>query len=610
MKRLKLNINRPTTRCLLLLERELIWFTLLVPILAVVSFLCGGVCSVWQWWSAAAIVTSAGFCRHERSDAAWAAAGFFAWMAVVWVLLGVLANPGGWDEIAYHIPAVRLLVAGWNPLEVRTPEAFKEAFGLIHGDLNLYHALFQMKGAWIFNAVASEFSGDPFSPMLPIVLFLFPAVFIRVVVNVRSWFCRMLCVLVLYALIPYTEFCIDAALALSAVGLMMCMYEIIRGKRACVWGLAGYTALMMTLKLNGVIQAFVIWMVFAAFVLFLRMRLRRYVCSLLIAACAVIPLAITPFVTSAIDYGHPLYPHRSSDPRHPAIDLVGDFVWRTNDDFKSMSQLGKFIWAYVSPDLAALWYRHSLDRAEFRPYSRNLAQYPNLSDDQGITALRWPRRCLFWLGLVVLVAVAGKRGLMIALMVLLSVVAVPPLLVGYTRYVPWLFAPLTFLLVEFSAAERKSRLLFSLGLLFSLFAARPLSLPHDLIATGWNVYGSYLMRKYLNPERSTIPDVFYGSQSSVWLAHFKLAQRLFPCLREREIVAKWCDDPLGRPENINVFPGGLFGYDRRYGFLEMQAEITALGFDDSNSGKLAFIFQVGFMTFPRLVLHRLGAVDF
>ena len=243
------------TAVLRLLERGLVWFSLLVPVLAVAALACGGVCSLWQWWTVGVFVVVCGFCRHNRREAAFAGGMFVLWLCVVWVLCGVLANPGGWDEHAYHFPAVRLLAAGWNPFAIRTPEAFRDAFGFVQGDMEIYHALFQMKGVWLFDAVALKFTDEFLSPMLPLTLVLFPAVAIRVCMETSHAVSRAVAVVVLYFIIPRSFFSLDAALVLSVVGMVACMYGVVRGERPDVLALAGYTTWAVASKLNGSVQA-------------------------------------------------------------------------------------------------------------------------------------------------------------------------------------------------------------------------------------------------------------------------------------------------------------------------------------------------------------------
>ena len=98
--------------------------------------------------------------------------------------------------------------------------------------------------------------------MMPLTLVLFPAVAIRMCRVVQGTAGRMLAAVVLYALVPRSFFSLDAALTLSAIGLMAALYAVVRGSRPDVPALAGYTAWLAASKLNGIGHAVVIWAVF------------------------------------------------------------------------------------------------------------------------------------------------------------------------------------------------------------------------------------------------------------------------------------------------------------------------------------------------------------
>ena len=304
--------------------------------------------------------------------------------------------------MAYHFPAVRLLADGWNPLEVRTPEAFRDAFGFVQGDMEIVHVLFQMKGVWLFNAVAQNFTREFFSPMLPLTLVLFPAVAIRVCRTVQGVVGRMLAVVVLYFLIPRSFFSLDAALTLSAIGLMASMYAVVRGCRPDVPVLAGYTAWLAASKLNGIGHAVVIWAVFGCIVFAKHLPVKRLLAAIGLAALVFLPLGITPFVTGAVDYGHPLFPHCSRNPAHPQIDICADFEWKRNDDMKSMGHLASLANAYVSPSLVRWIVRNATGRDDFLPRNQMFEHYPGLSGDGGVTAVHWSVRILFWISVAFL----------------------------------------------------------------------------------------------------------------------------------------------------------------------------------------------------------------
>lgn len=507
--------------------------------------------------------------------------------------------------MAYHFPAVRLLADGWNPLEVRTPEAFRDAFGFVQGDMEVYHALFQMKGVWLFDAVAQKFTCEFFSPMMPLTLVLFPAVAIRMCRVVQGTAGRMLAAVVLYALVPRSFFSLDAALTLSAIGLMAALYAVVRGSRPDVPALAGYTAWLAASKLNGIGHAVVIWAVFGCIVLAKRLPVKRLFAAIGLAVLVFLPLGITPFVTSAIDYGHPLYPHLSRDPAHPPVDICADFEWKRNDDMKSMGHLASLANAYVSPSLVRGIVRGATGRDDFLPRSQLFEHYPGLSGDGGVTAVHWSVRVLFWIAVAFLCAAGGWPGRMIALMSIVGLAAVPTRMIGYVRYVPWALAPVLFSVAAASHMPLSMRRLASAAVFCALVLVSPLSLPHQVFDTVRDVYAGALAREYLDARHSSPPRVLYPPQSQRWRANLELTRRRFPFLLEARVSDRWGEDLLATPDWLRVFPGGFFGYDPLTEFPELEARRRAEDDVESKLGKLRFVARTAVVTVPRLIWRRL-----
>jgi hypothetical protein len=598
-------MNKNWRELLCLLEHELLWFSLIVPALAVIAFACGGSCALWQWWFAAALVVLLGVICSDWRKGAVAGVAFLLWQGMIWLLCGILANPGGWDEIAYHFPAVRLLSDGWNPLAVRTPEAFRDAFGFVQGDMEVVHALFQMKGVWLFDAVAQKFTGEFFSPMLPLTLVLFPAVAIRVCRTVNGIAGRMLAVVVLYCIIPRSFFSLDAALALSAIGLMASMYSVVCGAKPDVLAMAGYTTWFAASKLNGAYQVVLVWAVFGCVVLAMRLPVKRLFVAIGLSILAFLPLGVMPFVTCAIDYGHPLYPHLSRDPAHPTVDICADFEWKRNDDIKSLGACASFVNAYVSPSLVRWAGSRLTGRDDFQPRNQLFEHYPGFSEDGGVTAVHWRMRLLFWLAVVFLCMAGGWRGRMIAIMALLGLVAVPTRMMGYIRYVPWALAPVLFSVATVSRMAPPARKLAFLATGCMLVVVRPLPIQRQLFDTAWDIYSGALAREYLDARRSSPPRVLYPPQSQRWRANMELTRRRFPILSGARVSDQWGDDLLSTPQWLRVFPGGFFGYDPSTEFPELEACLRTEPSVESKSGKLRFVARTAFSTVPRLAWRRL-----
>ena len=240
---------------------------------------------------------------------------FLAWLAMVWVGCGLAIAPNWFDEIVYHIPAVRMLADGWNPLYVRTPESLLQFAGLEAGDCRIDHIVFLPKIVWVFSAVAYFFTNDLFNPLVPILWFLVPAVLMRIWRTMEGaaivW--KVLVVPLLYCLLLSSAYVVDIVIQLAAIGLLLSFEEVLSGKRVDVLSLAAYSFWMMGAKTNGLVHGGLFWGIFLVFVFWRKTFSKKLyvvvgaVAVMLMVACA------SPFLTSLLDYGHPLYPQYTFD---------------------------------------------------------------------------------------------------------------------------------------------------------------------------------------------------------------------------------------------------------------------------------------------------------
>lgn len=589
-----------------LLELQLLAFALLVPLLAMAAFGFGGACSLWQWWVAALVVAGAGYVRRDWREATVAVFLFGIWMALLWVACGVLSSFGGYDEQAYHFLAVRMLARGWNPLEIRTSEQFTAAIGFGLNDVNFLHILYQMKVVWIFNAVASKFTGDFFTPMLPFLLAVFPAALIRLVRCVRKgWLC-LFGIAVLYWMMPRGEYVIDDVLTVGVVALMLTMYEILDGDKPRVLALCVWTLIVTTTKLNGVIFAAVIWMLFLGLVFCRRLPWLPYLRVLLLAGVFFIPLTITPFVTATIDCGHPLYPHCAGDDAHPAIDICADFLDVSNDDQKAMGRVGAFVNAYVSPSLARAYYRWRTDRPDFLPKNGFFAHNPNLSEDGGVTPIHWSFRLSFWT-LAVLLCVWGRsRGAFVVAATLICLASVPLRMIGYVRYAPWIMSPAVFVLVEAARRDRRCRLAAGVVFAVLLLAVRPTPLQKHIYEAAHEICSSELMRAVLP---GLAPSRVYSMGNFKWRANYELLRQEFRGLRDAEIVMEPKALKKRNADKYGIFPGGHFCYLRTDAtFGQVEAYRAQMMPSPDRLSRYVFVFKAYCMVLPRLVSRRLFGI--
>lgn len=139
------------------LEGPLLVFPVLVIEIVAATFLFpGGRCGAWQWWLAVAgtVAWAYGRAGNRRSGIA-AAGGFLAVLGLLWLLSNATVVEARYDMLRCHVPAVRLLIGGWNPVWGGTPEGIQaEKLTADFLDRNEDAAAMGHVGAW-FNAHVS-----------------------------------------------------------------------------------------------------------------------------------------------------------------------------------------------------------------------------------------------------------------------------------------------------------------------------------------------------------------------------------------------------------------------------------------------------------------------
>ncbi len=585
------------------MSRLLLVFPIAVVVLAFASFLFGGHCAAWQWWAAAAVAISAGFCRRPARDGMRAGALFLVWMAVAWVGCGLAVAPNWFDEAVYHIPAVRMLAEGWNPIYVNTPEELLRLTGFAATDFRVDHVLFLPKIVWVFSAVAYFFTNDVLNPLVPILWFLVPSVLMRIWQSMdgatRVW--KILVVPLLYCLLFNSAYVVDVVVQLAAIGLLLSFEEVLSGRRIDVLSLVAYSFWMMGAKPPGLLHGGLFWAIFLAFAVFRKVSWRPLaqvvsaVSILLALACA------TPYLTSIRHYGHPFYPSYSSDEkRFPVRNITEDFITGQNEDAASMGFVGKFVNSYISPPLARAWYRWRLQKQDFMPFSQNYRHYPN--DGSGSEPTRRSMRIAFWLSVVLMTVMVAKSFRPLALMIVLGIAVVPLPLMGYIRYIPWWLSPILFLYVGLVRDGKKSRWRYALVgvLLLGLFSIRPYTLMKKIGYTMLLVDERCQLREMLAEKRAFPPIRPYVRFS---LAQLKMMRREFPSLARAELLpySKRREREF-RSANLEL-PGKLFIFDdpketRRYAYVVPEGTMQ----------RFAHVARICFTTFPIAIVERIGAL--
>ena len=426
-------------------ERELLLFPVIVTVLTGLSFLFGGVCGAWQWWSCVVGVMVGGLLwGRDRQTGVIAAILFVLTLGGLWLLAGVALDLEWVDSMAYHSPAMKLLIKGWNPVQAATLEALHADPHPEAWDCWIWHILAMPRGPWIFSAEAFFFTRVPYALCFPLFMLLFTVTVAQVwrLMRPLAWWARVLAVAILWIGAPDgVRQVSDCAVFFGGVGVLSVMGRAMREERIDWTALVVFSFWLLCGKQVALITGLLFWLYFAGGRLIhahgaWRVELVRFVVAgsvlVLLWGC----VSVSPYLTMWRHYGHPLYPCYTTDPeRFPAYDIVGDFQ-RKNADAAAMGHLGHFVNAYISQRVAQDYYRFRLGHESFYPRSETWAQGgDNLEESSGPTKFTLRLHFTVLLGLVLCFGKVRERHLSLA--ILLGMICVPTQMIGYTRYVPW-----------------------------------------------------------------------------------------------------------------------------------------------------------------------------
>lgn len=428
-----------------LFETQILCFPVIVTVLTAFILLLGGRCSALLWWgSVLAICLWGMFASKVRNSGVFASVLFLLFLVGIWFVAGLFVVSGWLDTLTYHFPAIRLLIEGWNPIYVATPEALAQVLPFDPWEMRLWHVLSMPKSVWYFCAEAYFFTGTARNLFFPLFPFLFFATLLQLRHLLKGcslpW--KILVPLAYWAVCPYADFSIvDAAIFMSATGLLTAMGRILKGDAWDWKSLLVYSFWMTTAKPTGLLSCFVFWVVFALVVLWQERKQIGKTCkrftllALGIASLFCITCA-SPYFTMWANYGHPFYPKYSVAPEtYPVYNFTADFD-RYNEDTAAMGHVGRLINAYVSPALTEVYYKWKLGKETFEP--RSLTWTPsgdNGADSDSPTKCKF--RILFVLSALTILLLGGRLERVLGGLVLLGLVCVPTSMIGYPRYVGW-----------------------------------------------------------------------------------------------------------------------------------------------------------------------------
>lgn len=359
-----------------------------------------------------------------------------------------------WDAQAYHLPAAKFLLEGWNPVFEATRDRLLAATGASAETFNPYHVAYLPRAGWIWSAVTGRLTGNLESGDTLILLS-------AAALCMQAWQVTPL----LFAQGRWKRFFFSSLVVLSpgVVASVFCgaqdgtLYVLLlmfmlaacayRKTRNRTW--LGYVALVpvmgCNLKFNGAISIVLTAVIFTVPILWAvafqgakRSFLRRWVIACAVGFGLAGAVGVSPYLTNWVNHGGPLYPQHSFRADEPLPAMTADFDL-LNDDAAAMGYFGRVTNAYLSKWLAHRYYEWKLGRKPFNPVF-HLDQVSGLGPGfriimvLALAALCFTRRC-------------GTPWLLVS--VLVTSFLLSPRYVGYVRYVPqlWLFP----LLVAFNA---------------------------------------------------------------------------------------------------------------------------------------------------------------
>ncbi len=487
-------------------ERQVLLFPLLVVLLTSIVFILGGHITAWLWWLP--VLGTLGLPFLNRSiptrTRIQATAYFLLLLIGVWIFAGLCVTVGWMDTLCYHLPAIRLMIDGWNPIWCGTEEAIATTMNIDPWHMRLWHVLSMSKTTWIFSTVAYQFTNTPFNLLFPLFPFLFITACAQVLRFAKPYplLAKGLLLFLLWSITPASTFSIaDSATFLGAVGVLCTMGVYFREGRMQWTSVIVHSFWLMTAKPTGLLTCFLFWVLFSFIYLWQhRTILKHAITHLSLTAGALTLLLLitcaSPYITSWVNFGHPLYPKYTADPTNfPVIDFTGDFNIR-NEDAARMGALGYFVNAYVSTTLTHAYYMWRDDLDTFTPRQQTWSQGgENGKESDSPTTTRY--RITHVLCFLIVLLLGRKPEKLLATFILLGIFAVPTTtMIGYTRYVPWV--SLIQLLAVCSLASIRLKHLRRLSLLVITLALLPSVAKTGLgfLATIDQCYASYTTLKH------------------------------------------------------------------------------------------------------------------
>lgn len=389
-------------------------------------FICGIPCSGWPM-SLSFLGMAVGLAVCDRMVLA-------RFIALCCLLLALTAFTFSYtvaDALSCHFPMQDLMRNGWNPLCASTPEAlapFERGLSLARS-----HILFMPKATALCGALVSSatglFAGDAF------IQYAFMA---ALAVEAYEFARRLLGL----SVFPSFLFAFALTSTTKISGIMVGYVDCLVYAEVVVLLLSGALyrhdgnvgdlllfacslVLAATTKPNALAVAVIAFFLFAS----LLWKDCRFWKAIAFAGCVFLVIGASPYITSTINYASPLYPAHSFSARCLTMDLTADFL--CNDDGAMMGRLSRFIYAWISPELAVKACAFSCGKPDFCP---EFAVYG------GVAGMGGAFRILFLVGIAALIFSKKNIVTLLCVFLMVTTVVTPLKYVGYARYFPWIWA--------------------------------------------------------------------------------------------------------------------------------------------------------------------------
>ena len=366
------------------------------------------------------------------------------------------------DAEQYHTPMQLLLRNGWNPIFDSTLEklgaiADRTAF-------SDYHTVFLPKTVALCGALVARSTGLWIADSFLGYILLFVLLKTSFVFAKQQWTCHWSgCLLFSLALslnLKLTllmEGRVDYHMYSALMTAILSLVLYLQRHRMHDFVLAIIaTAICGTTKSTGLVNCVFLWLFFGIY----SWKRKETYGGILAVTLLVAWIGMSPLITSWIQYGSPVYPSMTFDPKIALVDITNDF--RANADGEKMGRLARFVYAWISPTLAAkacaLYYRQE----SFNPVFHVV---------RGVGGLKG-LNCLLCFSFILLMLAKKNLVTYSCFFIVLTLVLFPLKYIGYSRYFPqaWAIIPMGIFQFIFNPPDwlRKKGVLLK-SLRYSLF---------------------------------------------------------------------------------------------------------------------------------------------